>query len=380
MKPGWTTVALGDVAEVVMGQAPPGSSYNSSGEGLGLIAGAGDFKGGQIVPSKFTSAPGKISRVGDIVLSIRASIGAKVVADDKYCLGRGVAGIRATQAIDTRYLWHVMSWVEPDLRSKGRGATFLQVNRKDVAGLLLPLPPLDEQRRIAAILDASEGAIRRRDEQLVDLDRLIFSRVPVGQDGAIPLGAALKTIESGRSPNCEARPAMADEWGVLKLGAVSYGSYRADENKALLEAGGGGARYEVNAGDVLMTRKNTRDLVGAVAYVVTTPARRLLPDLIYRLTLDESQILPQYFQALMMTPLMRGRVGALASGSAASMVNLSHAKIKSLELPLASMGQQREYVALADEVGKMRQLVECARVADRELFTSLQSRAFRGEL
>lgn len=385
MKPGWTTVALGEVAEVVRRTVSP-ADMQAEERYLGLehIERGGRILGGMTVgeagprSNKFRFDAGQI-----LYGKLRPNLGK--IARPKFSglCSTDILPLRVNEDVASpEFVLHFLS--QPDVinhvASRATGANLPRISAVELKKVGVPLPSLEEQRRIAAILDASEGAIRRRDEQLVDLDRLIFSRVPVGQDGAIPLGAALKTIESGRSPNCEARPAVADEWGVLKLGAVSYGSYRADENKALLEAGGGGARYEVNAGDVLMTRKNTRDLVGAVAYVVTTPARRLLPDLIYRLTLDESQILPQYFQALMMTPLMRGRVGALASGSAASMVNLSHAKIKSLELPLASMGQQREYVALADKVGKMRQLVECARVADRELFTSLQSRAFRGEL
>jgi type I restriction enzyme S subunit len=77
-----------------MGQAPNGQSYNERGEGLPLIAGAGDFNGLRISPKKFTTAPGKVSEPGDIILSIRASIGAKVWSDGEYCLGRGVAGLR----------------------------------------------------------------------------------------------------------------------------------------------------------------------------------------------------------------------------------------------------------------------------------------------
>lgn len=385
MKPGWTTVALGDVAEVRRTSVHP-AHMRPDDPYLGLenierggrLLSVSTVAGEGVRSAKFRFSPGDV-----LYGKLRPNLAKILKVDFEGLCSTDILPIAVNSGIlSADFLAYYLSQpqVVAQAASRASGANLPRLAPAELLALRIPLPPLDEQRRIAAILDASEGAIRRRDEQLVALDRLIFSRVPVGQDGAIPLGAALKTIESGRSPNCEARPAMADEWGVLKLGAVSYGSYRADENKALLEAGGGGARYEVNAGDVLMTRKNTRDLVGAVAYVVTTPARRLLPDLIYRLTLDESQILPQYFQALMMTPLMRGRVGALASGSAASMVNLSHAKIKSLELPLASMGQQREYVAFADKVGKMRQLVECARVADRELLTSLQSRAFRGEL
>lgn len=89
---------LADVCTIIMGQAPPGDSYNDRSLGLPLIAGAGDFKGDRLVPLKFTTRPSKTTIAGDIVLSIRASIGAKVWSDGEYCLGRGVAGLRPALA------------------------------------------------------------------------------------------------------------------------------------------------------------------------------------------------------------------------------------------------------------------------------------------
>ncbi len=82
---------LDNVCELTMGQALAGASYNSEGNGLPLIAGAGDF--GDVHPEakKFTTAPGKVCRAGDIVVGIRATIGVKVILDREYCLGRGVA-------------------------------------------------------------------------------------------------------------------------------------------------------------------------------------------------------------------------------------------------------------------------------------------------
>ncbi|MCG2624689.1 restriction endonuclease subunit S [Arthrobacter sp. I2-34] len=155
-----------------MGQAPPGDSYNDTGEGVPLIAGAGDFGNGRLAPKKFTTAGTKFSSAGDIVLSIRASIGDKVWADGSYCLGRGVAGLRAGSQLEPRYLWHWLGAVEPELLSKARGATFLQVNRTDIAELVIALPELDEQRRIASILDKADTLRAKRREALARLDTL----------------------------------------------------------------------------------------------------------------------------------------------------------------------------------------------------------------
>ena len=109
------TASLGDVADVVMGQAPSGESYNHEGEGWPLIAGAGDFGESVPVAKKFTTAPSKLCSDGDIVLGIRASIGEKVLADGQYCLGRGVAGLRAKRNLDQRYLWHWLTHSEAEL-------------------------------------------------------------------------------------------------------------------------------------------------------------------------------------------------------------------------------------------------------------------------
>lgn len=155
-----------------MGQAPSGESYNTEGDGLPLIAGAGDF--GEIYPiaKKFTTEASKVCDAGDIVLGIRATIGEKVLADARYCLGRGVAGLRPGNRLEERFLWHWLGHINPLLVSKARGATFLQVNRSDICELPINLPPLPEQRRIAAILDKADALRTKRREALAQLDRL----------------------------------------------------------------------------------------------------------------------------------------------------------------------------------------------------------------
>ena len=163
------------VADITMGQAPEGESYNLDGEGLPLIAGAGDFGELHPKPKKFTTAPGKTCQAGDVILGIRATIGEKVLADGTYCLGRGVAGLRAKSGLDERYLWHWLTDAAPRLAAKAKGATFKQVNREDIGELRIALPPLPEQRRIAAILDKADELRAKRRAALAKLDSLTQS-------------------------------------------------------------------------------------------------------------------------------------------------------------------------------------------------------------
>lgn len=157
---------LGEMCVITMGQAPRGDSYNDSRTGIPLIAGAGDFANALPSPKKYTTAPGKVSQVGDIILGIRASIGDRVWSDGEYCLGRGVAGLRAKSGLDSKYLWYWLGFNAQRLAAKGRGATFLQVNRKDIAEMELVLPALEEQRRIAAVLERADELMEQREAEL----------------------------------------------------------------------------------------------------------------------------------------------------------------------------------------------------------------------
>lgn len=162
-------IPLAACCEITMGQAPAGSSYNELGDGYALIAGAGDFGDALPEPKKFTTEASKISKVGDVIMCIRATIGDVNWSDREYCLGRGVAGLRPNPSkLDVNYLWHFISSNKESLASKGTGSTFKQVSRSHIAEWEIPLPSLAEQKRIAAILDKAD-ALRRKRQQAIDL-------------------------------------------------------------------------------------------------------------------------------------------------------------------------------------------------------------------
>lgn len=253
--------------------------------------------------------------------------------------------------------------------------------------LRVPLPGIEEQRRIAAILDHADALRAKRRQVLAHLDTLtqsifheMFGRPGDARWKSAPFGDLVSRVDNGTSPNCESRPASDGEWGVLKLGAVTYGVFQPSENKAYLGDVGSMESNEVQPGDVLMTRKNTRELVGAVALVDDVRPQLLLPDLIFRLHLDLARIDRRYFHALMMNPVKRPAVRDLSSGSAASMPNISKARLATLPVEVPPLELQLAFAHRVQVVNAQSTAVLVAQAADDHLFTSLQSRAFRGDL
>lgn len=163
MKPGWEARNIGDVCEVIAGQSPNGSSYNSDGFGLPFYQGKKDFGARQLLsPNTWTTEITKRAIAGDILMSVRAPVGPVNEATQEICIGRGLAAIRAGEDVDRNYLWYSLLWLQPRIKGS-TGAVFDSINKRGIERLPLPLPPLEEQRRIVAILDeAFEGLDRAR--------------------------------------------------------------------------------------------------------------------------------------------------------------------------------------------------------------------------
>ncbi|MBC8431189.1 MAG: restriction endonuclease subunit S [Desulfobacterales bacterium] len=146
----WKTRPLGEMCDLIMGQAPKGDTYNEDGAGVMLIAGAADLGPVTPKPKKWTSAPTKLGKKGDIILCVRATIGDLNWADAEYCYGRGVAAIRVNGDVDSEFVWYWLATCKEHLLNLGRGAIFKQISKKDIAGLPIPEIDITEQRRIVA--------------------------------------------------------------------------------------------------------------------------------------------------------------------------------------------------------------------------------------
>ena len=156
MPEGWEWCRLGEICEIVMGNSPPGISYNADGEGIPLINGPAEFsKGpfGKTVILKYTTEPTKLCKENDLLICVRGSTtGRTNIAGSQACIGRGVALIRAD--VFQGYLnWYIHS-NQKKIYSLGTGSTFPSISYDDISELAVPLPPLPEQHRIAAAIEA----------------------------------------------------------------------------------------------------------------------------------------------------------------------------------------------------------------------------------
>jgi type I restriction enzyme S subunit len=249
---------------------------------------------------------------------------------------------------------------------------------------------MDEQRRIAEVLDRAEVLRAKRRAALALLDTVaqsifldLFGDPVANSKGwpSIKLGTLLAGIDSGWSPNCLERPAKGDEWGVLKLGAVTYCEYDPSENKGLPPGIQPRPDLEVLEGDVLFTRKNTYSLVGACALVRTTRPRLMMSDLIFRLRLRSDVLLNSTFlHGLLVYPTQRKQVQKLASGTSGSMPNISKARLEAMSVPSPPIRLQEEFVRRIAAVENLKMAHRVSLAQLDALFASLQHRAFRGEL
>lgn len=181
------------------------------------------------------------------------------------------------------------------------------------------------------------------DALLASAQSRYLERASTGQ--VAMLGDVIADLENGWSPACLPHPAEGDAWGVIRLGAVSFGEYDASENKQLPATLMPRPQYEIKSGDVLISRANTSELVGSCVQVRNTPSRLMLCDKVFRVHFrPDSPIRPGYLNVVLKTPELRRQIVSAASGTSPTMQNISKPSLMRLVLPLPSVDDQEEFV------------------------------------
>lgn len=249
----------------------------------------------------------------------------------------------------------------------------------------LPLFPIEEQQKIAAFLDretAKIDALIAEQEKLIALlaekrqatishavTRGLNPDAPMKDSGVAWLGEVpahwevralrrvIAAIEQGWSPECHAREAEANEWGVLKAGCLNGGVFRPSENKVLPPDLAPEQKYEVRAGDVLMSRASgSPELVGSTALVATTRPGLMLSDKIFRLHL-QGVMTPRYFVAAMGSLALRTQIENALSGGNGMANNLPQSSLLTFLMTVPPHDEQRAIVDFIDtEIGKLDRL------------------------
>ena len=165
--PEWEESELGKVSTITMGQSPDSKSYNDIDEGQPLIQGNADISKRKTNPRIWTSQPTKECKINDIILTVRAPVGAVAKSYHNACIGRGVCAIRNIDKGTTNFIYQLLLWFEPTKWvSLEQGSTFTAVNSNDIKTLTIPVPCLKEQTKIANFLTAIDEKITTNQTQL----------------------------------------------------------------------------------------------------------------------------------------------------------------------------------------------------------------------
>ena len=148
-----TIMKLKDCCTIIAGQSPESKYYNSDGIGIPFFQGKADF--GEVYPRirVYCSQPIKIAEKDDILLSVRAPVGPTNLSPGTVCIGRGLTAIRPSEILNLRYLLHYFRYFEAQLQQKGTGTTFKAITQDVVKNLEVPIPSLEEQKRIVARIE-----------------------------------------------------------------------------------------------------------------------------------------------------------------------------------------------------------------------------------
>ena len=288
----------------------------------------------------------------------------------------------------------------------------------------IPLPPLDEQRAIvaahraaldrAADLEHEAGEAEARAMEAFeaalgfgppaplperpvfiasfkDLDRWshegILRRIAGGDTAqaspypTVQLRDVIADLENGWSPKCHDRPAEPDEWGVLKLGAVSFGVFNPEENKTLPRHLEPRPHLEVKPGELLISRANVTRLVGAIALIGETRPKLMLCDKIFRVVSREPAPVDATFLAeILRISDVRRQIEANVTGTSPTMKNISKPALMGLTFPLPPKPEQTVMAkALVDARTKAADLREKARKERATAWTDFETAVYAVE-
>jgi len=259
------------------------------------------------------------------------------------------------------------------------------IRKSAIENWQVEVPPLEEQRRIVDLLSRADGIVRlsrQARQKAAELTPALFVAM-FGDPATNPKGWTLRSVrelvtrfEGGK--NLQAGSDGNTEFRILKVSAVTSGVYIEAESKPTPDHYEPPQNHIVREGDMLFSRANTEELVGATAVVRATNGRTLLPDKLWRFVWAEP-VEQAFTHALFQSAYVRQELGKLSSGTSASMRNISQAKLFELRLPVPPLARQSAFARHAEALQSIQSQQALALQKATATFDGLLARAFSVE-
>lgn len=381
-------VKLGDVAKWGSGGTPKRSVSAYFGKGVPWLSIA-DLNDGYVSEAKesltyvgIEHSSAKVMPAGTLYVAMYGSIGKLGIGIRDFCTSQAIAFARPNNAlVDTRYMFYYLLSQRRQLEFAGRGGTQSNISQKTLKSWPFPFRPLAEQRRIVAILDRADAIRVKRRQLLADYDELprsLFAEMFGDMQATDRVENVIEKMRTGPfGSDLHHDEFVKSGISVLGLDNVVENEFRWVQRRYITpEKYEKLRRYTVYPGDVLVSIMGTAGRCVVVPHNIPTAINTKH---ICAITVNREMIEPIFLKAVFLWH-KQARVHLLRSVKGSIMDGLNMGIIKKMPVILPPLSLQQEFASRVEAIASARRKVERALALDNELFASLQSRAFRGEL
>ncbi|EKN5545091.1 restriction endonuclease subunit S [Salmonella enterica] len=386
-------VSIESVAKVITGKTPPKADPNCFGGNIPFITPSELTDSNYLLKPETTLtekglATTKLIPKNSILVCCIGSLGKMAMADLPVATNQQINSVIFDEdKIYYRFGFYALKLLKNELKNIAPSTTVAIVNKSRFSELKIPSPPLEEQKRIAAILDKAADICQKREQATKLVDDFLHSiflemfgdpvENPKGwKKGKIKKGVL--DITSGWSATGENIPCKSNEFGVLKISSVTSGIFKPEENKVVdcktIPASKKLIRPKKR--DLLFSRANTRELVAAICMVHQDYDNLFLPDKLWSIKLNHELLLPEFFLILIQNEKVRELLTKQATGTSGSMLNISKNKFEETEIIFPEINVQKDFCnAFRKTMNLKAKLIKSNELAN-ESFNSLSQKVF----
>ena len=342
---------LKNIAVITMGQSPSSSSYNEEGVGIPFYQGNADF--GELYPTAriWCNEPKKIANKNDILISVRAPIGALNYATEQCCIGRGLASITVKDEALRNYVFHLLKANRNKLINQGSGSTFKAIGKSNLEEIRIPIVDEMTQKKIMNLMDATEQTIRQRQIELQLFDDLIKARfvevfrIWENKYTEEPLNEFLENITYGFTnpmPDTEEGPWKITAKDVVD-GKINFNTARKTSQESYNKLT---AKSKPQLGNVLLTKDGT---LGRTAVV---DRKNICVNQSVAVLRVNGRIAPDFLSVLLQMPKYQDCMMANAGGGTIKHIYIT--KIIKMLIIVPTMEEQKVFLDFVHQVDKSK--------------------------
>lgn len=395
----WPLVKLGELV-TVKGGGTPSKKIDEYWNGGIPWASVKDIKGSwlsetidSITELGVNNSATNVIPAGTIITATRMALGKFTINSVDMAINQDLKAlfINDGSKVERNYLFRFLESISEFINGEGKGATVKGITLDFLNSIEIPLPPLAEQKRIAAILDKADS-LRQKRQQAINLAdeflRSVFLEMfgdpvtnPKGWEVGL-LKEGVESITSGWSAKGESYPCEEGGIGVLKISAVTSGTFKASENKSVNRSSIPVHKTLISPkkGDLIFSRANTRELVAATCIVQKDRDDVFLPDKLWLVKPDSERMLPEFLNFMIWHPKFKNLLTSQATGTSGSMLNISKAKFEASKAIFPDLEAQQKFKKIYWSTQSTLTNVHFSDSGVGDLFNSLSFDAFTGSL